>query len=170
MMDKLRAVFGCLRRLTEYCAMTLLTGMTVIITWQVFSRFFLGRTPSWAQELSLLFMVWLGFLSVAIGVQDDLHIKITLLTSLFPKRVQCFLGYFNRVLTIFFGWFMLQQGFKFSQSMGGSLIPSLNIPSSVLYMAAPVTGALIVIYLLAEFINAWVPGQEGGKEEECHQQ
>ena len=56
-------------KLVEYFGMVLLVLMTLIVSWVVFSRYFLNRTPA-GEESALLCMVWFGFLSMALGVRD----------------------------------------------------------------------------------------------------
>ena len=46
----------------EYITLVFLALMTIIITWQVFSRYVLNETPSWSEETALILMVWVGFL------------------------------------------------------------------------------------------------------------
>lgn len=63
-------------KLVEYLGMMLLLIMTVIVSWVVFSRFVLNKTPAWGEEGALLCMVWFGFLCMALGVRDNRHISI----------------------------------------------------------------------------------------------
>lgn len=129
--------------------------MTVIIGYQVFSRFVLNFTPPWIQPLSLLLMVWIGFIGIAIGIQDNTHIKINLFVSMMPDKVQKVLIYMQRVLAILFGFFMLVQGLIFSYDMKDSTMSGLSMPSAVLYASIPISGLLVVLYLLFEFSGKW---------------
>ena|SRR5690606_39276238 len=130
--------------------------MTLIISYQVLSRFGLNYTPTWIQPLSLLLMVWIGFIGIAIGIQDNSHIKINLFVSKMPKKVQVVLNYVQRLLAILFGFFMLIEGSKFSLSMMNSQISGLGVPSAILYGVVPVAGLLVIVYLVFEFFGKWV--------------
>ncbi len=129
--------------------------MTIIISYQVISRFVFNYTPSWIQPLSLLFMVWVGFLGIAIGIQDNSHIKINFFVSKMPDNIQRLLHLFQRVVAILFGLFMVVEGGKFSYNMIDSYISGLNMPSAILYAAVPVAGVLVIVYLLFEFLGKW---------------
>jgi TRAP-type C4-dicarboxylate transport system permease small subunit len=160
----IREILKGTRKFVEYIVYTLLVLMTVVICWQVFSRFVLGVTPSWIQELSLLLMVWLGFLGIALGFQDHSHIKITLLENRMPLKMKRVVQLFHRLLAMLFGLFMVMEGTKFANSMSTSYIPGLKIPSAVLYFAVPISGILIVIYIIAEILGMWRPVVNEGEE------
>jgi TRAP-type C4-dicarboxylate transport system permease small subunit len=154
------------RKIVENIVNAIIVVMTLIICWQVFSRFVLGETPSWVLELSLLLMVWAGFIGIAMGIQDNSHIQITLFVKMLPEKVRRIMDKSNRILAMLFGLFLVIEGSKFANSMRTSFIPGLKIPSSILYLAVPVAGVLIVIYLLCELFGKWTPGSGLIEEEE----
>ncbi|WP_341357072.1 TRAP transporter small permease [Rossellomorea sp. y25] len=149
------------RKITESFVLLMIVVMTVIISYQVISRFGLNYTPTWIQPMSLLLMVWIGFLGIAIGFQDNSHIRITLFEDKMPKKLQRVLNVLQRLLAILFGFFMLIEGSKFSYKMLDSSIPGIGVPSALLYVVVPAAGALVIIYLLSEFLGFW----QGVKEE-----
>lgn len=154
------------RKFVQYIVYAMIILMTLIICWQVFSRFALGKSPSWSQELSLLLMVWSGFLSIALGFQDNTHIQVTLLINKFSPLWQKVIQIMNRLVAFLFGLFMIYQGGGFAMDMRTSLIPGLKLPSIVLYSAVPVAGILIAIYLLAELVGKWNSNAEKSGAEE----
>ncbi|MEH7300404.1 TRAP transporter small permease [Neobacillus drentensis] len=159
-------LLGKLRRITEYLVYIMLSVMTIIICYQVFSRFVLNVTPPWIQELSLLLMVWIGFLGIAVGIQDNSHIQINLFINALPERAKVWVGKFHRVLAILFGIFMVIQGGQFAHEMRTSTISGLNVPSAVLYYSVPVSGGLIVLYLVLELFGKWHPTIVDGEGDE----
>jgi len=154
------------RKMTEYVVFSMIIIMTLIICYQVFSRFVLNYTPTWIQPLSLLLMVWIGFIGVAIGIQDNSHIQINLVVSKFPKTIQIILRKLQRFLALVFGLFMLVEGIKFSYNMKDSYISGLSLPSAVLYAVVPLSGLLVFVYLLFEFTGKWHGVEEEGVGEE----
>ncbi|WP_413306615.1 TRAP transporter small permease [Bacillus sp. 1P10SD] len=154
-----------LRKITEYLVYIMLSVMTIIICYQVFSRFVLNVTPPWIQELSLLLMVWIGFLGIAVGLQDNSHIQINLFINALPEKAKVWIGKLHRVSAILFGLFMVIQGGQFAYDMRTSTISGLNMPSAVLYYSVPVSGGLIILYLVFELFGKWHPvidESEGG--------
>ncbi len=140
--------------------------MTLIISYQVISRFVLNTTPAWIQPLSLLLMVWIGFLGIAIGIQDNSHIKINIFVEKMPEKIQKGLNLVQRLLAILFGLFMVIEGGKFSLSMLSSNIPGIKVPSATLYVVVPLAGLLIIIYLLFELFGKWEGLNDESEEEQ----
>lgn len=155
--DCMEKLLHKLRKIIEYLVYVMLSVMTIIICYQVFSRFFLNVTPPWIQELSLLLMVWVGFIGIATGLQDNSHIQINLFVNLLPDKAKLWITKIHRVVTILFGLFMVIQGGQFAYDMRTSYISGLNIPSAVLYYSVPISGVLIVLYLTLELFGKWHP-------------
>ena len=71
----------------EECLMVfLLAAMTVIMGIQVFSRYALGMSLTWSEELTRYLFIWAGFLSVSYCTKKCISIKIEQFVALFPKR------------------------------------------------------------------------------------
>lgn len=154
------------RKFTESFVLSMIVLMTLIISYQVISRFVLNTTPAWIQPLSLLLMVWIGFLGIAIGIQDNSHIKINIFVEKMPEKIQKGLNLVQRLLAILFGLFMVIEGGKFSLSMLSSNIPGIKVPSATLYVVVPLAGLLIIIYLLFELFGKWEGLNDESEEEQ----
>ena len=50
-----------------------LVAMTVLVAYQVFSRFILNSSPSWTETSAIMIMSWFIFLGAAIGVRENFH-------------------------------------------------------------------------------------------------
>ena len=59
-------VFACL----------VLLSIVIIVSAQVFVRQVMGGTVRWSQEVALMLMVWMAFITCAVGVERNLHIGI----------------------------------------------------------------------------------------------
>ena len=46
-----------------------LVVMTAIFGWLVFGRYVLNSTPTWVEQVSLLLVVYIGFLGASVGVR-----------------------------------------------------------------------------------------------------
>ena len=103
----LKKIEEYVNKFIELFSMSLLVLMTVIVTITVFTRYFLHMTPGWSDESALLCMVWFGFLSMAIGTRDHLHIRITILDSFLSDRAKNRLDWASRLLILAFSVFMV---------------------------------------------------------------
>lgn len=151
-----------INNIIEFLSKSLLVLMTLVVSWVVFSRFFLARTPAWGEELALLCMVWFGFLSMAIGVRDNLHLSVNIFDRFLSKSAQNVMDWFSRFLILGFGWFMVVEGIKMSQVAAGNTMPGTKLSSAVLYAAVPVGGIGIIYYLVTELFQT-ITRQKGEK-------
>lgn len=135
----------------ENIGMVLLVAMVIVVCFTVFTRYFLSYTPSWGEETALLCMVWFGFLSMALGVRDDLHLSITILDQILSRPVIKVLNLIKYVCTGGYGVFMAVQGYKLVQVGLLNRFPGLGITSAWLYAALPVAGAATVVYSVEKF-------------------
>lgn len=63
----------------EVLAVAMLVVMVCAMSWQVFGRYVLGRSPAWAEELARYLMVWLTFLGAAAVLRSGAHLTVTTL-------------------------------------------------------------------------------------------
>ncbi|MDN5302422.1 MAG: TRAP-type transport system small permease protein [Thermoanaerobacteraceae bacterium] len=143
--------------------MSLLVLMTLIVSWVVFSRYFLHKTPAWGEEGALLCMVWFGFLSMALGVRDDLHLRITILDQFLSDKTKNFLNWISRILIIGFAIFMITEGIKMSKVATGNYMPGIKLNSAFLYAAVPLAGIAIIYYIIQASIKEIKRIGEGNK-------
>lgn len=135
-----------INHLTEFIASLFLVATVIIITVQVFTRYFFSYTSSWSEETSLILLVWIGFLGIAVGFRDQLHISVEFLAERMPMGFQKLFGLLRKLLVIGVGILFVYQGMEFTLLMANSTMPGTKLPSSVLYAAVPVAGALMLIY------------------------
>ncbi|MCR4426102.1 MAG: TRAP transporter small permease [Firmicutes bacterium] len=122
--------------------------MTVVITWQVFSRKVLSAAPYWSEELAIILMVWFGLLGSAVGVRKGTHIALEFFMSLFPPRVRQVNQIVLDLLVLAFSVFLMVEGVELVRVSRTITMPALKISQSLVYMVIPVIGVLICLYTL----------------------
>lgn len=147
-----------LERVVETVGITLLVLMVIIIGVQVFCRYFLNFTPSWSEDLSLLFMIWFSFLGIALGVKRDTHLSIEFFFNRLSKNFQRFITDFNYILILFFSYILFTRGIILVRMTLNSKMPSLKVPTSVLYIVIPIMSIIIIIFLIQKFIKNFYGG------------
>lgn len=151
----------------EHISMVLLVTMVIVVCFTVFTRYFLSYTPSWGEETALLCMVWFGFLSMAMGVRDDLHLSITILDNFLPASALRVLNLIKYVCTGGYGLFMAFQGEKLVRVGMMNKFPGLQIVSAWLYAAVPIAGVAIVIFSAQKFAEILLRGNDTPDKETC---
>ena len=153
MRNKYDIISNYLEKIVETVGIILLVFMVVIIGVQVFCRYFLNFTPSWSEDISLLFMIWFSFLGIALGVKRDAHLSIEFFFNRLSKNAQGYLTFINNILILFFNYILLTRGIILVKMTFKSKMPSLKIPTSALYVIIPIMSVIIVVFLIQKFIK-----------------
>ena len=137
-------------------------GLVLIIacvTYQVFGRYVLNNTPTWAESLALLLVLYVTMLGCAVGVRDAGHIGMELLGPLLPARFHVPMGVLIHGLTMLFGVLMAWNCAVMFESVRGYKIPTLGLSESWRYVPLVMAGLLIVLFSI-EHIVALLRGTE----------
>lgn len=140
------------RILLEYSKAVLLV-IVLIVSAQVISRKFLGTSIRWSEEVALLLMVWMAFISMAIGVEKKLHISISLFYDMFPKPVRYIIEKVNYFIIFMFGIVLMYYGYRLVMSTTTSTLPATKWPACMLYIMIPVGGLFITYYTILDFFK-----------------
>ena len=78
----------------ESLMLILLAAMVCIMGLQVFMRYVMQNSLSWPEEMTRYMFIWFVFLGISYGIRNDIHIRVNLLETFFPK-LQKPLNYFQ---------------------------------------------------------------------------
>ena len=154
--------------LVEYSKFVLLV-IVVIVSAQVFARKVMHSSIRWSEEVTLVLMVWIAFISMAIGVHDNLHISIEVVFDRLPKPAQKVFNFLNNLFIALVGIVLLVYGIKLIISTSTSTLPATKWPACTLYLMLPVGGFFITYFSimrllgLERYINTGKK-KEGGEE------
>lgn len=125
-----------------------LTLMTIIIFWQVFSRYVLNRSPSWTEAFSVLLMGWFIFLGAAVGVRERTHLGFDVLLYFLPASAKAVLRTVSDVVVLAFGTGMIVYGIQLARLTWNTVMPSLLLPGGVAFLPVILGGALVCLFSL----------------------
>jgi len=155
--------------LTRFCAplaklllMVAVVGLMAIVacvSLQVFGRYIMNDTPTWAEALALVLVIWVTMFGAAVGVRDAGHIGMESLLVLVPERLRLKLEIVIHVLVGIFGALMAYNGALLAVSVMDYNIPTLGIPEGMNHVPVAIAGALILLFSI-EHIVALLHGTE----------
>ena len=122
--------------------------IVVVVSVQVISRKFLGTSIRWSEEVALFFMIWMAFISMAVGVQKGLHIAVGLFYNMLPPTAAKIVNKIDQIIVLGFGVFMVYYGALLVESTMSSTLPATQWPAGVEYLMIPVSGVFIVYFSL----------------------
>jgi TRAP-type C4-dicarboxylate transport system permease small subunit len=141
--------------LAKCCMIIAVIGLMVIVACvliQVFGRYVLNDTPTWAEALALVLVLWVTMFGAAVGVRDAGHIGMESLLVLVPEPVRLKLEIVIHVLSASFGAMMAWQGSILAESVMGYKIPTLGIPEGFNHLPVAIAGALIVLFSIEHIV------------------
>ena len=86
--------------LEEALLAMLLCGMALVMGIQVFSRYTLGSSLSWSEELTRYMFIWSAFLSISYCTKRCISIKIEQFIHLFSEKNQAVLKLINHTIEL----------------------------------------------------------------------
>ncbi|HVR60979.1 MAG TPA: TRAP transporter small permease [Polyangia bacterium] len=149
-------------RIARTCLQLGVAGLVLLlaaVAYQVFGRYVLNNTPTWAESLALVLVLYVTMLGCAVGVRDAGHIGMELLGDLLPERWKKPTEILIHVLTLIFGALMAWFCFQLLLSVREYMIPTLHISESWRYVPLVAAGVLIVLFSI-EHIVALLRDQE----------
>lgn len=166
----MKAILTTIRKTMNFVlsriAAVLLSAMTLLVLYQVFTRYVLNNPAAFTEELVRYLLIWTGFIGAAYAFSTREHMALVLMRDKLKPANKKVLMTVIDVLILLFALFVITiGGIKLSMSAVKVYSALLGIPRSLVYSMAPVSGIFII---LAQMINIYedITGItiEGGSE------
>jgi len=103
-------------KLSLVLAVVGLIAVILCVQWQVIGRYVLNDTPTWAENLALLLVLFVTAFGLAVGVRDAGHIGLESLVVLLPDVWQRRIELLIHALVGLFGVLMVQGGWLWANA------------------------------------------------------
>lgn len=162
-------ILGKIKKTMNYLlaglAALLLIIMTVLVLYQVFTRYILNSPAAFTEELVRYFLIWTGFIGAAYAFGTRQHMSLVIVRDkLSPNNKKILMTLIDALILVFALLVIVIGGTTLAISASKVYSALLGIPRSLVYSVAPVSGVFIVI---AQLINIYedVTGKtvEGGE-------
>ena len=148
--------------LAKYLLMIAVVGLMAIVScvaFQVFGRYVMNDTPTWAEAFALVLVIWVTMFGAAVGVRDAGHIGMESLLVLVPEHIRVRLELVIHALVGIFGALMAYNGGLLAISVMDYKIPTLGISEGLNHVPVAIAGGLILLFSI-EHIVALLHGTE----------
>ncbi len=136
-----KGIMHHLGRWEEYLLFTIIIFMLFVLGVQVFCRYFLSFSFSWAEQGARIGFVWLTMVGISLAAKHGLHLKVDMLPQFLPQRYGKYILLFAEIFTICFGFFMGWLIFKtvLLQIRTGQTFSAITwLPTWTMYLAGVV--------------------------------
>jgi len=149
MKRRLRALDRVLVTLETYAVGVLLIAVCDVVLLQVLMRYLFAWPNPWSEEVSRFCFIWLSLLGASLAVARRTHFRFDQVTGRLPPRVKKVVETFAAAIVLLFAIVLIGTGIALMDLTMGERSAALNLPVALVYAAAPVSGALMAIHLLA---------------------
>jgi TRAP-type C4-dicarboxylate transport system permease small subunit len=148
-------ILGWMSRLSLWLAGIGLALMTLIVGWQVFTRYVLDWSNAWTEPAAILLMSWFIFLGAAVGIRENYHLGFDVLLYVLPAGSKKVLRSISDIVVIAFAVGMIVYGWQLVELQWRARMPSLGISESVRYVPLMAGGVLILLFSLERLVLRW---------------
>ncbi len=129
-----------------------LLGVILCVQWQVLGRYLLNDTPTWAEALAMLLVLFVTAFGLAVGVRDAGHIGLESLVVLLPERWQRRIELLIHALVAVFGGVMVYGGWQWAAAKWDEKKPMMPVPDGIDYVPIVIAGVLIVLFSVEHIV------------------
>lgn len=138
----------------SWACIMIVGAMTLLVTYQVVSRYLFNSPSGVSEVLSRYLFIWLIFFGSAyvFGLRE--HMSISFVKDKFSPKMKVFADMFIELVVIVFTYcIMIFGGYNTAMRQMWQLDSALQIPMGVIYSAIPISGLCILFYFICNEIN-----------------
>lgn len=131
-----------------------IVGMTIIIAWSVYTRYWLNLGSFWAEPIAIMLAVQMTFFGAAACYRAGGHISINVFVRALPVgTAQRMAGRLVDVLVLGFAIAMIWYGIGLARTTWSQVYPEFQqMRVGVVYSALPVSGLITLLFALERLI------------------
>ena len=129
-----------------------LGGLVAICFIQVVSRYIFNTAFSWAEEVSIVILVWATWGGACLSVRRGRHLQILFLVDRLSPTKKTMIQLLTNILAIIFLAYVGITSKTIIQSMTSLTLLSLpSVPINVMYFCVPI-GCIVMIYYMLFYV------------------
>jgi TRAP-type C4-dicarboxylate transport system permease small subunit len=159
------AAFGrltaTLDRGTGIACVVLFAAILVVMICQVASRYVFNSPLTWTEELARYLFIWACYLGAPVATRRGNHVTIVFVLERVPRSLARIVGWGIQAVSLIFFLQLAVLGAILAVRSHSVEAITLPIPWSLIYLAVPVSGVLMILQTLE---GGWTMLQGGGEE------
>ena len=152
--DPVNKIHAAIDRILFYLAGALLGGVVCICFAQVIARYIFNSSFTWAEEISIVILLWAAWIGASLGVKDNLHLRVSLLEDRLSPGTRTILQLVLNGLAALFLAIIAFSSRITIDAMANMTLGSLpSIPMNAMYWSVPAGCLLLIYYLIRSIIR-----------------
>lgn len=146
LLDKIKEIVDYI--MSTIC-ISLVAILTVLVTYQVVTRYLFDSPSNISEILSRYLFIWLILFGGAYVFGSREHMSIEFIKNRFSKKIQIYLDMFSELTILVFALsIMFLGGFNASVKQMWQLDSALQLPMGIIYSSIPISGIIIIFYFI----------------------
>jgi TRAP-type C4-dicarboxylate transport system permease small subunit len=145
-----RAVDGIVR----WVVIVLMFVMTVAVFLQILFRYVFNIPLGWSEEMARFSFVWVSFFGASALMRVREHINVSVFVDRFPPRLRTVAVFLANICALICVYFFLVGGIALTSNEWRQLAPAMEIPMGWVYLAIPISSALMVVWIVIQTIES----------------
>lgn len=143
--------------LEEIIMISLLCGMVVVMMIQILSRYALGMSLSWSEEITRYMFIWSAFMSISLCTKLTISIRIDTFIHMFSKKGRALVKMFNLTVELVFFLYLIPYAWHYLLSTieSGQVSPACGIPMYYIQSAPLICFCLCCVRILDRWFLQW---------------
>lgn len=142
-----------LTKILNFVVVTAFVLLVILVSMQVFIRFFTKSSLTWSEELSTFIMVWMVLFASVLVTRNHGHIWVeNFMEKITGSTRYLFLGIGNVLVAVFL-LIIIWGSFILLPTVHSQIAPATKICMSYIYLAVPLSMGLSLIYVIADIIR-----------------
>ena len=137
-----------------------MVGLVICVSTQVFSRYVLGASVPWTEELARYVLVYLTFTGTALAAHENSHIRVDFVVEALPRALRRPLYLLSDLLMCVAAAILLYYGWRFAYLAKNTVSPAIDQSMAWVYAAMPCAGLLMLVYGLRRLFERSAPPKE----------
>lgn len=162
--QKLDNIEAVVKRVLHRLVFILFALMSCLVFAQVCTRFLTNHSLTWSEELSRFILIWLIYLASVIAYVEKGHIIVDVLVMQLKGAAAKAMQLISCLCVLAFGVFIILGAWEFIPTTAMQKSPANGIVMSHVYIAIPVSMALLVLATVKQIIGLFVPGPQDEME------
>lgn len=161
-MNFIELIKSSINKILALVISVLLTVMTLLVLWQVFTRYIMNDPSTFTEELVIIILVWTSFLGAAYAFGTREHMALIFLKNKLTGKKKKALTFFIDIVVLLFVWtILIKGGYKITMGVMATKTPILGLSKSVIYSSTLVSGLIIALFQVVNILEDFIGRKKG---------
>lgn len=154
MRELLSAIQRGINSVVRWIIIVLMLVMTVTVFLQILFRYVFNLPLGWSEEMARFAFVWVSFFGASALMRVREHVNVTVFLERFPARLQQVAVLLANLGALLCVYFFVVGGIALTTNEWAQLAPAMDIPMGWVYLAIPVSSALMAVWVVTQTLEA----------------